>query len=196
MRSTFRGAVMAGVLAAAGTSAVGVSAARACDHGPPPGFGPGPPWGYGGVAPAAVRFGGLPDYDHCPVCRPRVFAPPPCPPPPCGDGYDEAGVYGRVIYREYRRADFPAAYPAPPAPYATPQATATYGAPYYPSAPLAPPAKQAPGVYGTPQYPDPAAGSPGSFGVPQAQASYPTQEPAADYGRVPPSPTPYAVPRY
>ena len=178
MRLNLRRVAMTGVLAVAGTSGIGVSAARACDHGPAPGFGPGPQWGYGGVATTTVRFGVLPDYDHCPVCQRRGFVPPPpCPPPPCGDEFYEAGGYRSVSYREYRQAEFPATYPAPPAPYAAPQATTTYEAPYYPAAPQALPRKQAPGVYGTPQYSDPASGPSASYAVPQSQSPYPSQAP-------------------
>ncbi len=194
MRANLRRVAMTGVLAVAGTSGIGVSAAKACDHGPADGFGPGPRWSYGGVANTPVRFGSLPDYDDCPVCQRRSFIPPACPPPPYCDEFSAVGTYRRVIYREYRRTEFPVAYPAPPAPYATSRAFPSYDAPYSP-APLPFPSKQAPGVYGTSQYPDPTSGPSAPYDVPQPQAPYPSQAPAADYGQVPPLPSPSVTPQ-
>lgn len=184
---------MAGVLAAAGTSGIGVSAARACDHGPALGYGPGPRWGYGGVATTTVRFGVLPDYDDCSVCRRIRYVPPACPPPPCEEEFDTVGEYRRVSRRDYRRTALTVTYPAPPALYATPRRVPSYEESYYPETSV-PPTKQPPAVYATPQYPDPTSGPSASYAVPRAPALDPSEAPPAGYDQVPPPPTP-SLPR-
>jgi len=194
MLGNLRRVVMAGALAAAGVSGLGVSAARACDHGPALGFGPPPGWGYGGPVAPAMGFGGLPDYDHCPVCQQRFFVPPPCPPPPCVDEYPGFGVARRLSYQESLRVDFPLPYPAPLARYVAPQVTAPYEAPEYTTSSPTLPTKQAPGVYGTPQYSDPAPVAPAPYAVPQARGPYSLQAPPANYDQAPPLPTPSGGP--
>jgi len=186
-------------MAAAGTSGIFMSASRACDHGPAPGFVRGQgfesQWGYGGVVAPTDRFGVLPDYDRCPVCQPRLVVPPPCPPPPCGEEYAAVGVYQRTTYREYRRTEFATGYPLPTAPYPSPQAAPAYAAPYPPFSPPGLSSKQAPGVYGSPQFPEPASVSPPPYAAPQARGLYGPQSPPAGYGQVPPHPTPYSGPQ-
>ncbi len=191
MRLILRGVAMAGILAAAGSTGMGVSPVRACDHAPARGFDPVPPWGSGGGAYPPLGLAGLPDYEHCPVCRPRSFVPPPCPPPPCRDEPYAVGGYRYVSYREYRQPVFPATYPAPPLfEPATPVVT-SFETPYYPS----PPTKQAPGVYASPQYPVPSSGPATPYGPPRAQAPYPSQVPPGGYDQAPPLPSPDGVPQ-
>jgi hypothetical protein len=191
MRLTLRKMAMAGVLATASASGVGVTTARACDHAPARGFGPVPQWGSGGVLSTTIGVGSLPDYDHCPVCQPRSFVPPPCPPPPCPDEFSAVVETRYVSYREYPRPDFPVSYPGPPALDSAPRAVNTYEAPYYPATPP----KQAPGVYGSSQYPVPSSGQSAYYGSPRAQAPYRSQAPPAGYDQAPPLPTPSGFPQ-
>ncbi len=199
MRGNLRGMAISGVLAVAGTLGLGLSAARACDHGPALRFGPATAsasaseWGYGEVR-TTVRFGGLPDYDHCPVCQPRLFVPPPCPPPPCGDEFAAAREYRRVDYREYRGRDLPVAYPVAPVPYPSPQATTIYEAPNTLATPALP-TKQAPSLYGTPRYSDPGSVSPPPYATPQARGPYSPPAPSANDEQPPPLPSPYGAPQ-
>lgn len=191
MRSTLRGLAMAGILAAAGMSGIGMSPAWACDHGPARGFGTPPQWGYSGGAYPPIGMGGLPDYEHCPICQPRRFVPPPCPPPPCRDESYAVGGYRYVSYREYRRPDFPAVYPALPILEPAAPVVTSFETRYYPS----PPTKQAPGVYASPQYPSPSSGPATPYGSPRAQAPYPSQVPPGGYDQAPPLPSPNGVPQ-
>ena len=194
MRFNLRGVAMTGVLALAGSSGIGVSAARACDHGPAPEYGPGPRWGYGSPATATVRFGGQPYDDDCSVCRRLCFVPPACPPPPCDDEGYMVGSWTRVVYRDYRRMPRPVRYPAPRQLFPTPQSVTSYEEPYDLATPTFP-TKQTPAVYGTPQYPDPSSGPSSAYADPQAQPPYPSEGPPADDGQVPPIPSPVVPPQ-
>jgi len=202
MRSTLRTMAMASLLAVGSTSGLGVSTARACDHGPGGTYGHTASWGYRAEYgfPAQAPYGGMLDDDRCRICYP---APPICEPPPCENGLFVVRESRRVAYRGLPRRAYvtgyssPQALPAYPEAYGAPEETQTIypspqGAMPYrsrydaPSPDLPYPTKQGPAVFGSPQ-------APSSYATPGGPQSY--ASPQGPYDEAPPPlPTPSPVP--
>ncbi len=192
---------MAGLLAIGSSSGLGVSTARACDHGPGGAYGRTAAWGYRAEfgLPGPGGYADLADSDACPICHP---APPVCEPP----SYESAGYVirqsRRVTYRDYGRAAYvtgdssPRALPGYPErygavqgygeTYASPQAARPYRPQYDATVPVLPyPSKQGPTVYATPQDLE-------GYTTPEEQESYAApQDPTA---APPPPPIPSPAP--
>ena len=135
MRSILRTMAMAGLLAIGSSSGLGVSTARACDHGPGGSYGRTASWGYRAEfgLPGPARYVDIPDSNRCPICHP---APPICEPPPCESGGFVVRQSRRVTYGDYGREAYftgdssPQALPAYPERYGAMQEDqATYPTP-------------------------------------------------------------------
>ncbi len=202
MRSTLRTMAMASLVAVGSTSGLGVSTARACDHGPGDTYGRTVSSGYRAEFrfPAPAPYAGVLDDDRCRLCYP---APPICEPPPCESGLFVVRESRRVTYAGLPRKAYvtgyssPQASPAYPESYGVPEDTQTiypspqgampYRSRYHATNPDLPyPTKQGPAVYGSPQ-------APASYPTPEGPESYAV--PRAPYDAAPPPlPTPSPVP--
>ncbi len=192
---------MAGLLAIGSSSGLGMSTARACDHGPGGAYGRTAAWGYRAEFgfPGPAPYVGPADSDPCPICHP---APPVCEPP----SYESAGFVihqsRRVTYRDYGRAAYVTGYSSPRAlpdyserygaiqeygeTYPTPQSALPYRPRYNSPGPVLPyPSKQGPTVYATPQESE-------AYTAPEGPESYAT--PQVPYDAPPPPPVPSPAP--
>jgi len=197
---------MASLVAFGSTSGLGLSTARACDHGAGGTYGRTSSWGYRAEfgypapAPAPLLYAGMPDHDRCRICYP---APPICEPPPCESGLYVVRASRRVTYAGLPRTAYvtgyssPQALPAYPESYGaseetqtiypSPQGMMPYRSRYSAPSPELPyPTKQGPAVYGSPQ-------GPTSYLTPEGPESYATPQ-ESDDAAPPPPPIPSQVP--
>ena len=200
VRAPLRTMTLAGLLAIGSSTGLGVSTARACDHGPEGAYGRTDSWGYRaeyGLA-GPGRYD-LADSGPCPICHP---APPVCETP----AYESASYVvrqsRRVTYRDYGRAGYVTGYSSPRAlpgyaqrygavqeygeTYPTPQSVMPYRPRYETTVPVLPyPSKQGPTVYATPQDSE-------VYSTPEEQESY--AGPVDPTAAPPPPPVPSPAP--